>query len=410
MAEIFMQRLEKRALTTFSNPPETWYRFVDDTFTKLKVEFINRFLDHLNTMHEKIKFTMEEEEGKSIPFLDTRIHVKEDRTIRTTVYRKKTHTNQYLNFNSNHHIRQKLGIISTLERRMETIVQEEDSKEEEKELIHNAFLANDYPVWALDRKNSGRKKQDENQKPLARISIPYTKSLSERIGRTMRRYNLDVVHKPTRTIKNQLCNKAKDKLNPMDKPGAIYHIRCKVHNSQYVGETGRAPKERFYEHKIISHKDATRSHSLMQNAPVEEEARRSEPTRRSQRTAERRINYRALDRGENIIMNEGMTAVSEHMAKYNHKEGDIESKILDTETTWRRRIIKENIAIKKLNPDLNVMEEGKAPLSALYNNLPSKFVRPRTEDYHSGKDKDKVMAAEDQQQLQQFPQQVTLHH
>ena len=98
----------------------------------------------------------------------------------------------------------------------------------------------------------------------------------------------------------------------------------------------------------------------------------------------------STEREKNIIMNEGMTAVSEHMAKYNHKEGDIESKILDTETTWRRRIIKENIAIKKLNPDLNVMEEGKAPLSALYNNLPSKFVRPRTEDYHSGKDKDKV--------------------
>ena len=57
-----------------------------------------------------------------------------------------------------------------------------------------------------------------------------------------------------------------------------------------------------------------------------------EPTRRSQRTAERRIDYRALDRGEDIIMNEGMTAVSEHMAKYNHKEGDIESRILDHET------------------------------------------------------------------------------
>ena len=33
-------------------------------------------------------------------------------------------------------------------------------------------------------------------------------------------------------------------------------------------------------------------------------------------------------------MNEGMTAVSEHMAKYNHKEGDIESRILDHETNW----------------------------------------------------------------------------
>jgi len=112
-------------------------------------------------MHEKIKFTMEEEEGKSIPFLDTSIHVKEDRTITTTVYRKKTHTNQYLNFNSNHHIRQKLRIISTLERRMETIVQEEDSKEEEKELIHNAFLANDYPVWVLDRWEEEARREPE---------------------------------------------------------------------------------------------------------------------------------------------------------------------------------------------------------------------------------------------------------
>ena len=75
-----MQRLEKRALATFSDPPETWYRFVDDTFTRLKEETVSSFLDHLNAMHEKINFTMEEEEASSIPFLDTRIHVQEDGT------------------------------------------------------------------------------------------------------------------------------------------------------------------------------------------------------------------------------------------------------------------------------------------------------------------------------------------
>ena len=138
---------------------------------------------------------------------------------------------------------------------------------------------------------------------------------------------------------------------------------------------------------------------------MEEVARRTEPTRRSQRTAERRIDYRALDRGENIIMNEGMTAVSEHMAKYNHKEGDIESRILDHETNWRRRIIKENIAIKKLNPDLNVMEEGKAPLSALYNNLPSKFVHPRPKDYRK-----KSTAPETSTTTAISATTVTLHH
>ena len=48
---------------------------------------------------------------------------------------------------------------------METILQGDDNIEKEKDLIESAFLANDYPAWALDRKTSGRKKQDENQKP-----------------------------------------------------------------------------------------------------------------------------------------------------------------------------------------------------------------------------------------------------
>ena len=61
---------------------------------------------------------------------------------------------------------------------------------------------------------------------------------------------------------------------------------------------------------------------MIQNAPVEEVAIRIEPTRRSQRTAEWRIDYRALfGQRENIIMNKGMTAVSEHMAKVQPQRG-----------------------------------------------------------------------------------------
>ena len=48
LAEIFMMRLEKKALMTFINPPEKWYRYVDDTYTYMLETLIQSFLDHLN--------------------------------------------------------------------------------------------------------------------------------------------------------------------------------------------------------------------------------------------------------------------------------------------------------------------------------------------------------------------------
>ena len=80
----------------------------------------------------------------------------------------------------------------------------------------------------------------------------------------------DAVHKPTATIKNILCSKAKDRLNSMDKPGAVYHIKCEKHHADYVGETRRQTTEQMYNHCVISHKDRMRSHSLKQEVEKEE--------------------------------------------------------------------------------------------------------------------------------------------
>ena len=55
LAEIFMMRLGRRVLQTFANPPDIWFRYVDDTFTHMLEEYIQDFLDHLNNQHERIK-------------------------------------------------------------------------------------------------------------------------------------------------------------------------------------------------------------------------------------------------------------------------------------------------------------------------------------------------------------------
>ena len=69
----------------------------------------------INEMDAHIKFTMEcpDNEG-SIPFLDTTCRPNSNHTIHTTVYRKPTHTERYLDWNSNHHISAKRSVRQAL--------------------------------------------------------------------------------------------------------------------------------------------------------------------------------------------------------------------------------------------------------------------------------------------------------
>ena len=373
LAELFMMRLEKKALRTFAHPPETWYRYVDDTFTYMLEKYINDFLLHLNQQHERIKFTMELEVEREIPFLDTTIRVEEDGTITSRVYRKKTHTNQFLNFQSNHHLKQKVGIVSTLMKRLEWVSKEED-QEEERKLLQRSFRACGYPEWTVQQKKKKTNKMKvHEEESIAKITVPYNKGLSERFARIMRKYKVETIHKPTSTIKNVLCSKAKDKLHPMDKPGAIYSIRCHEHNSHYIGETGRMAKERMYNHRVINHNDATRTQSL--DNKEKEKCDNPPPlgTRRSQRNVERK-DYKAMHTGSGQLLSTGNTIVSEHMATKDHKEGDIDIKLLGFEPNWRKRKIKEAIVVKKLNPDLNG-NEGSYQLSPIYDPIPSRIAR-----------------------------------
>ena len=62
------------------------------------------FFKHINNVNEYLEFTEEPmTEQKTIPFLDTLVSVQEDSTLRVRGYRKPTHTDLYLPFDSAHH-------------------------------------------------------------------------------------------------------------------------------------------------------------------------------------------------------------------------------------------------------------------------------------------------------------------
>jgi len=72
--------------------------------------------NHINTTDPtgNIKFTYEEEEDKQIPFLNTLLVRRKNGSVKLLVYRKKSHTDQYLNFSSHHPLNHKLAVIRTL--------------------------------------------------------------------------------------------------------------------------------------------------------------------------------------------------------------------------------------------------------------------------------------------------------
>ena len=122
VANLFMEDLEIKAIRTASTPPKIWRRFVDDTFTIIKKENRTNFLQHLNSIHPNIKFTSEEmKEDGSMPFLDILITPTDDGSLKTSVFRKKTHTDLYLQWDSHHNIPSKYSVAGTLYHRANTI-------------------------------------------------------------------------------------------------------------------------------------------------------------------------------------------------------------------------------------------------------------------------------------------------
>ena len=75
----------------------------------------SEFLKHLNSIDEHIQFTSEEAgDDGSIPFLDVLITPDKEGNLTTTVYRKPTHMDLYLQWDSNHTVASKYSVVGRL--------------------------------------------------------------------------------------------------------------------------------------------------------------------------------------------------------------------------------------------------------------------------------------------------------
>ena len=261
IANIFMEEFEVKTLSS-TPPPSLWLRFVDGTFVINQAEHSQALLQHINSQDPNIQFTVEPTYQGSLPFLDTLVTIEQDNTFCTSIYRKPAHTDQYLHWDSNHHITAKQSVFNTLAHRAKVVSSTRDKLDKELQHIKSALQQCQFPNWALNQwhlkfinpnhpnKNSNNNQQDNNSKKRnITLVVPYMPGTGEKFKKLCKNKGIQVHFKGTNTLRTLLGN-PKDKDPKNNQTGIICHYKCPQINctSAYIGESGRSLGERVKEH------------------------------------------------------------------------------------------------------------------------------------------------------------------
>ena len=116
---------ERTAISTAIHPPKVWEQFADGAYSILKRTHLENFFHHINNLHQNIKFTMKKESNGELAFLDTLLK-RNNGEISVLVYRKPTHTDQYLHYSSHYQTSCKESVVSSLFNRAYSIITNKD--------------------------------------------------------------------------------------------------------------------------------------------------------------------------------------------------------------------------------------------------------------------------------------------
>ena len=149
------------------------------------------FIKKLTNLNVEVEVEgLENKTERGLAFLDTLSVINEDGLIKTRMYRKETHRDQYLNFQSNCRLEHKKRVVKTLADKAGTVVSERDRREE-REYLRGSLKCNGYPDLILqDLKDESNGMEKEKRSEEVRVApekerakkipivIPYIKGFS----------------------------------------------------------------------------------------------------------------------------------------------------------------------------------------------------------------------------------------
>ena len=134
-----------------------------------------------------------------MPFLDLNVFREVQGNLETSVYRKPTHTDKYLAFDSHHPICHKKSVAKTLLRRADCLPSSIDSKAEERKYVSNVLKADGHTKTFLRNRRkpvTTSSTPDEREPAIGFAVIAYIQSVTEPIKRIWNSNNVKVTQKP----------------------------------------------------------------------------------------------------------------------------------------------------------------------------------------------------------------------
>jgi uncharacterized protein (UPF0335 family) len=269
IAEIYMRWFEEEYVYSDKKfKPLLWKRMRDDVFVIYEDEHqaggaaLETFLNRLNSYEKRIQFTIEKEEDGVLPFLDMTIRRKEQKLV-TKVYRKKTHTEQYLNWKSNHSKNCLKGVMKNLIHRAHDLCDEKEDVIQELNHLRDTFISNGYPPSIVEKtiteswKEAAKrflskitnKAEEKEHEFYDVLHAPYIRGFSEEIQVKLRNLNVGFVMKNEKTIQSLVCRGMKPKRVKERRKEVVYAVGCGTCGEQYIGETGKMISQRIKQHK-----------------------------------------------------------------------------------------------------------------------------------------------------------------
>ena len=153
-------------------------------------------LSHLNSVELSIQFTLEREKDIHFPFLDLNVSRGVRGNWETKVYRKLTHTDKYLAFDSHHPICHKKSVAKTLLRRADCLPSWFNSKAEERKCVSNVLKANGSTKTFLrscQKPVTTSNTPDEREPATGFAVIPCIQGVTEPIKRILNSHNVKLL-------------------------------------------------------------------------------------------------------------------------------------------------------------------------------------------------------------------------
>jgi len=263
MASFALDMLE----TKFNSLPIFYQRYVDDIFAVFHTkDDAESFLQHINSFHPGLKFTIEHSVNNSLTFLDVDVQVV-DNVIETTWHKKKTNTGVYLPKNAYSPIHYKTAAMRSLIYRAYRLSSKNCHFIKSYNEVRLMFVNNGFHFKYIDKikdKVIGKLKSNTSQitneekdkeKEITKIyyKLPYVKSLEAKNKNLFSKINSHLVGKAEvrlayNTNKTSSFFPNKDKVTESARSHIVYQYTCGHCGGCYTGETTRHFTTRLHEH------------------------------------------------------------------------------------------------------------------------------------------------------------------